>query len=123
MLQKHKKNLALNRLSIDCSASLAVSHVKTIKKKNKRNVYVRLPDDVKTARSHCKMAFESWKENDYPDGNEICAKITVQNIESIVSNYVIFLINLKPNFATQHIPIFEALERTANNLTDDRLSH
>ena len=40
-------------------------------KKNKRNVYVRLPDDVKTARSHCKIAFESWWENDNPDGNEI----------------------------------------------------
>ena len=31
---------------------------------------MRLPDDVKTARSHCKIAFESWKEKDYPDGNE-----------------------------------------------------
>ena len=37
------------------------------------------------------------------------AKITVQNVGSIVSNCVIFSINLKPkklrNFATQHIPI------------------
>ena len=37
------------------------------------------------------------------------AKITVQNIGSIVSNYVIFSINLKPkklrNFATQQIPM------------------
>ena len=29
-----------------------------------------LPDDVKTVRSDCKVAFESWKEKDYPDGNE-----------------------------------------------------
>ena len=62
----------ISKLLIDCSASLVVPHVKTIKKKNKRNVYVRLPDDVKIARSQCKIAFESWKEKDYPDGNETC---------------------------------------------------
>ena len=62
----------ISKLLIECSAPLTVSHGKTIKKKNKRNVYVRLPDDVKTARSHCTIAFESWKENDYPVGNEIC---------------------------------------------------
>ena len=37
------------------------------------------------------------------------AKITIQNTGSIVSNYLIFSINLKPeksgNFATQHIPM------------------
>ena len=43
----------------------------TAKGKNKRNVYVRLPEDVKTARSHCKVVFESWKDNDYSDGNGI----------------------------------------------------
>ena len=58
------------KLLIGCSALLFVPHVKMIKKKNKRNVYVRLPDDVKTARSQCKIAFESWKERDYPVGNE-----------------------------------------------------
>ena len=42
----------ISKLLVDCSASLVVLHVKTIKKKNKHNVYVRLPDDVKTARSH-----------------------------------------------------------------------
>ena len=47
----------ISKLLIDCSSSLVVPHVKTIKKKNKRNVYVRLPDDVKTARSHCKISF------------------------------------------------------------------
>ena len=62
----------ISKLRIDCSASLVVPHVKTIKEKNKRNVYVRLPDDVKTARSRCKIAFESWKEKDYSDGNETC---------------------------------------------------
>ena len=62
----------ISKLLIDCSALLVVPHLKTVKKKNKRNVYVRLPDDVKAARSHCKIAFESWKEKDYPDGNETC---------------------------------------------------
>ena len=62
----------ISKLLIDCSASLVVPRVKTIKKKNKRNVYVRLIYDVKTARSQCKIAFESWKEKDYPDGNETC---------------------------------------------------
>ena len=63
----------ISKLLKDCFASLIVPQVKTIKKKNKRNVYVRLPDDdVKTARSHCKIAFESWTLKDHPDGNEIC---------------------------------------------------
>ena len=53
------------------SASLTDPGVVTAKRKNKRNVYVRLPEDVKTARSHCKAAFESWKNNDYSDGNGI----------------------------------------------------
>ena len=43
----------------------------TAKGKDKRNVYVRLPEDVKTARSQCKVAYESWKNNNYSDGNGI----------------------------------------------------
>ena len=62
----------ISKLLTDCPASLVVPHVKTIRNKNKRNVYVTLPDDVKTARSHCKIAFESWKEKDYLDGKETC---------------------------------------------------
>ena len=73
-----------------------------------RNVYVRLPDDVKTARSQCKIAFESWKETIILMETKL-AKITVQNERCIISNYVISSINLKPkksrNFATQHIPM------------------
>ena len=53
------------------SASLTDSSVVTAKTKNKRNVYVRLPEDVKPARSHCNVAFESWKNNVYSDGNGI----------------------------------------------------
>ena len=41
----------------------------TAKGKSKRNVYVRLPEDVKTARSHCKIVFESWRNNNHSDGN------------------------------------------------------
>ena len=48
-----------SKLLIDCSASLVIPHMKTFKKKNKCNIYVRLPDDVKTVHSHCKIAFES----------------------------------------------------------------
>ena len=58
------------------SASLADPSVVTVKGKNKRYVYVRLPEDVKTARSHCKVAFESWKNNDYSDGT-VLMKIIV----------------------------------------------
>ena len=43
----------------------------TAKGKNELNVFVRLPEDVKTALSHCKVAFESWKNNNYSDGNGI----------------------------------------------------
>ena len=90
----------ISKLLIDCSASLVVSHVKTIRKKNMRNVYVRLPDDVKTARSHFKIAFESWREKDYPHGNEICDNYRSKRKE-YVSNYVIFSINLKPEKITK----------------------
>ena len=85
----------LSKLLIDCSASLVVPHLKTIEKKNKRNVYVRLPDDVKTARSHCKTAFESLKEKDYPGGNETCENYGSKRRECRfkLGN---FSINLKP---------------------------
>ena len=59
----------ISKLMTHHSASLADPSVVTAKRKNKCNVYVRLPDDVKTARSHCKAAFESWKNNGYSDGN------------------------------------------------------
>ena len=61
----------ISKLITHHSASLADPSVVTAKRKNKRNVYVRLSEDVKTARSHCKVAFESSKNNDYFDGNGI----------------------------------------------------
>ena len=61
----------ISKLVTHHSASLADPSVVTAKGKNKRNVYVRLPDYVKTALSHCKVAFESWKNNNYSDGNGI----------------------------------------------------
>ena len=34
-------------------------------RKRKHGVYVRLPDDVKVARSHCKIAFDFWKQDQF----------------------------------------------------------
>ena len=45
--------------------------MKPYKKKNKRGFYVKLPADVKSTRSECKAAFDSWKDNEYPSDNEI----------------------------------------------------
>ena len=98
----------ISKLLIDCSTSLVVPHVKTIKKKNKRNVYVRLPDDVKTARSHCKIAFESWKEKDYPDGNETCENYCSKRREyrfKLRNSLNQLEAEKSRNFATQHIPM------------------
>ena len=61
----------ISKLITHHSASLADLGVVTAKGKNKRNVYIRLSEDVKTARSHCKVAFESWKNNNYSDGSAI----------------------------------------------------
>ena len=61
----------ISKLITHHSASLDDPSVVTAKGKNTRNVYVRLPEDVKTARSHCKVAFESWKNNSDSDGNGI----------------------------------------------------
>ena len=36
-----------------------------------------VPEDVKTSRSHCKVAFESWKNNDYSDEKTVLMKIIV----------------------------------------------
>ena len=45
--------------------------MKPCKKENKRAIYVRLLDDVKIARSKCKAAIDSWKDNEYPGDNVI----------------------------------------------------
>ena len=58
-------------LLIGHSLPLAYTRLKPCKKKNKRAIYVKLPADVKIARSQCKAAFDSWKENKYPGDNEI----------------------------------------------------
>ena len=61
----------ISKLITHHSAFLADPSVVTAKGKNKRNVYVRLPEDVETSRSRCKVAFESWKNDNYSDGNGI----------------------------------------------------
>ena len=56
--------------------------VVTAKGKSRRNVYVKLPEDFKTtAHLHCKVAFESWKNNDYSDGNSINKNYNVKRRE------------------------------------------
>ena len=57
-------------LLIGHSLPLADTRLKPCKKKNKRASYVKLPADVKIARSQCKTAFDSWKDNKYPGNNE-----------------------------------------------------
>ena len=53
------------------SHPLADTRLKPCKKKNKCGFYVKLPADIKRARSECKAAFDSWKDNEYPSDNEI----------------------------------------------------
>ena len=50
---------------------LTYTRLKPCNKKNKHAIYVKLPAEVKIARSQCKAAFDSWKENKYPGDNEI----------------------------------------------------
>ena len=38
-------------------------------RKRKHGVYVRLPDDVKAARSQCKTAFDCWKQDQFADNS------------------------------------------------------
>ena len=53
------------------SLPFADTCLKPCKKKNKRAIYVKLPADVKIARSQCKATFDSWKNKKYPGDNEI----------------------------------------------------
>ena len=61
----------ITELLIGHSLPLADTRLKPCKKKNKRAIYVKLQADVKIARSQCKPAFDSWKDNEYPGDNEI----------------------------------------------------
>ena len=60
----------ITELLIGHSLPLADTRLKPCKKKNKRAIYVKLPADVKIARSQCKAAFDSWKDNEYPGDND-----------------------------------------------------
>ena len=65
---------AVNKITdllIGHSLPLADTHLKPCEKKNKCAIYVKLLADVKIARSQCKAAFDSWKDNRYPGDNEI----------------------------------------------------
>ena len=38
-------------------------------RKSKHGVYIRLPDDVKAARSQCKTAFDYWTPDQFADNS------------------------------------------------------
>ena len=61
----------ITELLIGHSHPLADTRLKPCKKKSKCGLYVKLPADVKSARSECKAAFDSWKDNEYPSDNEM----------------------------------------------------
>ena len=84
----------ISKLLIDCSASLVVPHLRTIKKKNKRNVYVRLLMMLKQLVLNVRLPLGPGRKKIILMETKL-ANITVQNVGSIISNYVIFSINLK----------------------------
>ena len=55
----------LSQMLIDNSLSLVSSVLSTRKKTSKKISSVKLPDDVKAARSMCKTVFGSWKNHDF----------------------------------------------------------
>ena len=61
----------ISQLLIDNSLSLVPSVLSRNKKKHSKGLrYVKLPGDVKAARSVCKTAFDSWKKHDFPSGRD-----------------------------------------------------
>ena len=61
----------LSQMLVHNSLSL-VSSVPSTRKKTSENIsYVKLPDDVKAARSLCRTAFVSWKNHDFPSVGDI----------------------------------------------------
>ena len=61
----------ISQLLIDNSFSLVSSVPSTRKKTSNRISYIKLPEDVKAARSMCKTAFGSWKNHDFPSVGDI----------------------------------------------------
>ena len=82
-------------LLIDHSLPLADTRLKPCKKKNKRAIYVRLPADVKIARSQCKAAFDSGKTTNILATMKYTT-FTVQNVQ-FMSNFRLTLKLLVPN--------------------------
>ena len=119
----------ISKLITHHSASLADPSVLRAKRKNKCYVYVRLPEYVKTARAHCKVAFGSWKDNDYPDGNGINENYRLKRREyrfklrNLLSQLEAEKIAKLCNAANSNEKLFWRLlrERASINLTNDRL--
>ena len=61
-------------------------------RKRKDGVYVRLLDDVKVARSQCKIAFDFWKQDQFSVNS-----IVHNNYRSKRKNYRLTLSNLLNN--------------------------
>ena len=72
----------ISQLLIDNSLSLVPSVLSRNKKHSKGLRYVKLPGDVKAARSVCKTAFDSWKKHDFPSGGD--TNDTVVLVKNIV---------------------------------------
>ena len=60
----------ISQFLIDNSLSLVPSVLSRNKKHSKGLRYVKLPGDVKAARSVCKTAFDSWKKHDFRSGGD-----------------------------------------------------
>ena len=60
----------ISQLLIDNSLSLVPSVLSRNKKYSKGLRYVKLPGNVKAARSVCKTSFDSWKKHDFASGGD-----------------------------------------------------
>ena len=80
----------ITELLIGHSLPLADARLKPCKKKNKRAIYVKLPADVKIARSQCKAAFDSWEHNEYPGDNDDDDDDDVHNDNDVHTQRLLF---------------------------------
>ena len=94
----------ISQLLIDNSLSLIPSVLSRKKKHSKGLRYVKLPGDVKAARSVCKAAFDSWKKHDFSMvvTPTILTIVLVKNIVCFcVTSYTILNLTKLRNFVTQ----------------------
>ena len=80
-------------------------------RKRKHGVYVRLPDDVKVARSQCKIAFDFWKQDQFSVNN-----IVHDNYRSKRKDYRLALRNF-----LNHLEVDRVKKLCAAAETDEKL--